>query len=249
MRAYIFSKRNGKEILRDPINLFFGLGFPLILMFLFSIINTAIPPEANNTMFETKRIAPGIAMFGTVFLALFSGTLLAKDRTSSFLMRLFSSPMRSFDFIMGYTLPMILFAVVQSSITLIAASFIGLPLTINTFLAVFVLVPISILFVGVGLLCGSIMNDKAVGGICGALLTNIAGWFSGTWIPIDLIGGRFRTISHFLPFFHAAETARLAIEGKYVDILPHLSIVLAYSLIVYGIAIFVFRYKMSSDRT
>ncbi|HPG19342.1 MAG TPA: hypothetical protein P5198_03845 [Flexilinea sp.] len=51
-----------------------------------------------------------------------------------------------------------------------------------------------------------------------------------------------------MPFFHATETARLAIEGKYVDILPHLSIVLAYSLVVYGIAIFVFRFKMSSDR-
>lgn len=245
MRAYVFSKRNAKEILRDPINLFFGLAFPLVLLFLFAIINSAIPPEANNPMFEPKQMAPGVAMFGTVFMALFSGMLLSKDRTSSFLMRLFASPMRSVDFIMGYTLPMIVFAAAQSTITLVVAAFIGLPFTANTLLAVLAIIPISIMFVGIGLLCGSLMNDKAVGSICGALLTNLAAWLSGVWIPIDLIGGGFKAVSCALPFYHAAETARMAIDGKYTDLLPHLAIVLAYMLVIYVIAVVVFRHKMS----
>jgi ABC-2 type transport system permease protein len=249
MKIYYFSKRNAQEILRDPINLFFGLAFPLVLLFLFSIINTAIPAEANNTMFEAKQVAPGVAMFGTVFMALFSGMLASKDRTSSFLMRLYASPMRSIDFIIGYTLPMIVFAAIQSVITLAAAAFIGLPFSANTLFAVLILIPISIMFVGMGLLCGSMMNGKAVGGICGALLTNVAGWLSGVWIPIDLIGGGFKAVSRILPFYHAAEAARKAICGNYSEILPHLTVVLIYAIVIYVLAVIVFRYKMSGDKT
>ena len=118
MRMFLFAKRNIKEILRDPINLFFSLGFPLILLVLLSILNSAIPSEAKNTMFQIKNLAPGLAMFGSVFMALFAGMLLSKDRTSSFLMRLFTSPMTATDFILGYTLPMIVMTVVQAAITL-----------------------------------------------------------------------------------------------------------------------------------
>ena len=115
MRIILFTKRNIKEILRDPINLFFGLGFPLILLVLLSVINASIPPEANNPMFSIENLAPGLAMFGTAFMALFTGMLVSKDRTSSFLMRLFASPMTSFDFILGYTLPMLVMSLVQAS--------------------------------------------------------------------------------------------------------------------------------------
>ena len=76
MRIFLFSKRNIKEILRDPINLFFSIGFPVVLLVLLSIINSAIPPEAKNTMFEVNNLAPGLAMFGSVFMALFAGMLL-----------------------------------------------------------------------------------------------------------------------------------------------------------------------------
>jgi len=189
MRIALFMKRNTKEILRDPINLFFGLGFPLVLLLLLSIINSNIPKEANNTMFAIANLAPGLSMFGTAFMALFAGMLLAKDRTSSFLTRLFTSPMTAVDFLLGYTVPMLIMAAAQSVITLLAACLFGLSFTVNILLAVLVTALDSFLFVGFGLLCGSLMNDKAVGGICGAMMTNVAGWLSGVFIPIDLIGG------------------------------------------------------------
>ena len=248
MRAYIFSRRNAKEILRDPLNMLFGLAFPLLLLLLFAVINSSIPAEADNTMFSPERLTPGLAMFGTSFMALFSWMLLAKDRTSSFLMRLFTSPMRAVDFIIGYTLPLILFSLLQSSITFMAAAFFGLPFTANTLLAIVLLVPISLMFVGIGLLCGSVMNDKAVGGICGALVINLVGWLSDVWIPIEQIGGAYLAISRALPFYHAAETARMAIAGRYDEILPHLAIVLAYTLVLYISAVLLFRHKMSSDK-
>jgi ABC-2 type transport system permease protein len=248
MKILLFSKRNAKEILRDPINLFFGLGFPLVLLVLFSIINSAIPAEANNTMFIIENTAPGIAIFGTAFFALFSGMLLSKDRTTSFLMRLFASPMTALDFIFGYTLPILVMAMVQGCITFLAAALLGLPLSVNTLLAILIVLPITTLFVGLGLLCGSSLNEKAVSGICGALLTNIAGWFSGVWIPLDLIGGVFKQIAEVLPFYHGVEAAKGAISGDFNEILPHLAVVLGYAVVFYGLAVLALWRKMGSDK-
>jgi len=166
MKTILFAKRNTKEILRDPLNLFFALVFPLVLLLLFYIINNAIPEEANNTLFSIENTAPGLATFGTAFFALFSGMLVSKDRTSSFLMRLFTSPMKATNYLLGYTLPLILMAIVQSCITFISAIILGLPFTINILLSIITVIPISLLFIGIGLLCGSFLNDKAVGGIC-----------------------------------------------------------------------------------
>ena len=248
MRIVIFAKRNTKEILRDPLNLFFGLGFPLILLVLLSIINASIPPEANNPMFSIENLAPGLAMFGTAFMALFSGMLLSKDRTSSFLMRLFASPMTSLDFILGYTLPMLVMALAQAAITLLASCLVGLELNVNLLPAVLVTTLTSLLFVGLGLLFGSFMNDKAVGGICGALLTNLAGWMSGVFIPIDLIGGAFKKAADILPFYHSVQAIKASLNGNYIEMLPHLAVVLAYTVIIFILAIIVFHRKMSGDK-
>ncbi|MCI2097820.1 MAG: ABC transporter permease [Sphaerochaetaceae bacterium] len=243
-KTLLFSRRNAQEILRDPVNLFFCLGFPLVLLFLFLLINRAIPESAQNTMFEVQNVTPGVAMFGTVFLSLFCGMLLAKDRNNAFLMRLFASPMRPSDFIGGYTLPMLAIGMLQTVLTFTAASFSGLPFTSHTLLALVVLIPIALMFVGIGLICGSVLQETGVGGICGALLTNLVGWLSGVWIPLDLIGGAFRTISHILPFFHAAEAAKDALSGSIPAMLPHLGIVAAYAVTCYLAAIVVFRRKM-----
>jgi ABC-2 type transport system permease protein len=198
-------------------------------------------------MFSIEKTAPGIATFGAAFFALFSGMLLAKDRTTSFLMRLFASPMTALDYILGYTLPLLGMAVVQAMITFLAAALLGLPLSVNTLLAILVVLPIAILFVGLGLLCGSFLNDRAVGGICGALLTNIAGWFSGVWIPLDLIGGSFKQIAEILPFYHGVEAAKEAISANFAGIMPHLAVVLGYAVVFYVLAVLGFRHKMQGD--
>jgi ABC-2 type transport system permease protein len=248
MRTILFAKRNTKEILRDPLNLFFGLGFPLILLVLLSIINASIPPEVNNPMFSIENLAPGLAMFGTAFMALFTGMLVSKDRTSSFLMRLFASPMTSLDFILGYTIPMLVISLVQACITLLASCFIGLELTVNLLLAITVTALTSLLFVGFGLLFGSLMNDKAVGGVCGALLTNIAGWLSGVFLPIDLIGGAFKKVAEILPFYHSVQTIQAVLSGNFNKLLPHLMIVLSYTIVIFVLAIIFFKRKMSGGK-
>ena len=56
------------------------------------------------TIFRIDNLAGGIAVFGQMFVMLFTAIGLAKDRESSFLVRLYSSPMKSIDFLAGYLL-------------------------------------------------------------------------------------------------------------------------------------------------
>ncbi|MEN8077589.1 ABC transporter permease [Clostridioides difficile] len=243
MKMLAFASRNTKEILRDPINLFFGIAFPIVIMLLLSAIQANIPVE----IFEIDTLAPGIAVFGLSFISLFSGTLIAKDRSTSFLVRLFSSPLKASDFILGYTLPLIIMAIIQSLICFIAASFLGLTININTLVAIITLIPTIILYIGIGLLSGSLFTDKQVGGICGALLTNLTAWLSGTWFDLKLVGGAFKTISYLLPFVYAVNATRAAISGDYSKIMQELWVVILYAIIIFSLAIFVFNKKMKSD--
>ena len=97
MRLLTFSKRCAKEIVRDPINILFGLGFPLVLLLLLSTMQSNIPVP----LFEIESLAPGVAVFGLSFITLFSATLLSKDRESSFLERLYTTPLKPCEFILG----------------------------------------------------------------------------------------------------------------------------------------------------
>lgn len=244
MRMIVFAIRNQKEIVRDRLNLAFGLGFPLVLLVLLSAIQSNVPVP----LFEIEQLAPGLAVFGLSFISLFSGMLIAKDRTSSFLMRLFSSPLSAKDFIYGYTLPMLPMAVAQVAITFLASIFFGLTINIHTLMTIVVLIPAAALFIAIGLLAGSLFTDKQVGGVCGALLTNLSAWLSGVWFDLNLVGGVFQSIAEALPFFHAVNAARATLAGDYGNIFPSLYWVLGYAIVFLILAIAVFRRKMQSEQ-
>lgn len=205
MRLLTFSKRTAKEILRDPLNVSFGQGFPLVLLLLLSAIQANVPVS----LFEIDRLTPGITVFGLSFMTLFAATLVAKDRESALLTRLYTTPLTASDFIFGCILPIVPIAVAQTVICYLTAILLGLRVTVTIVYAVLFILPVSLFFIALGLLCGSLLNVKQVGGICGALLTNLTAWFSGTWFDLELVGGAFKRIADVLPFVHAA-LSRLA---------------------------------------
>ncbi len=243
MRLLTFANRNTKEILRDPLTLFFGLGFPLVLILLLSAIQANIPVK----LFEIQHLTPGVTVFGLAFMTLFSATIIAKDRGSSLLQRLYTTPLTPLDFILGYTLPMIPLSVAQCVICYIAAIVLGLDITINILYAVVFIIPVSILYIALGLLCGSILTDKQVGGICGALLTNLSAWLSGVWFDLDLVGGAFKNISYALPFVHAVDMERAMLAGDFSGAFPHLWWVLGYAAVLLVLAVLMFLRQMKKQ--
>ena len=243
MRMLSFASRNAKEILRDPLNLLFGLGFPIILLLLLTAIQANVPVP----IFELNHLTPGITVFGLSFMTLFSATVISKDRGSSLLQRLYTTPLIAKDFIIGYTLPILPIAVCQSIICYIAAVILGLEINANILFAVLLLIPAEIMYIALGLLCGSVLTDKQVGGICGALLTNLTAWLSGAWFDIDLVGGAFRKIADCLPFVHAVEMERAALAGEYANIFVHFIWVSGYAVIIMIAAILLFLRQMKKQ--
>ena len=243
MRMWAFANRNTKELLRDPLNLAFMLGFPLVLLLLLSVIQSNIPVP----LFEIQHLAPGITVFGLSFVTLFSASIIAKDRSSALLQRLYTTPMRSVDFILAYTVHLIPISMDQCLICYMVALPLDLPFTANIFYSVLFTAPISLLYIAIGLLCGSLLNDKQVGGVCGALLTNVSAWLSGIWFDLDIVGGTFQKIAHVLPFVHAVELQRAVLAGNFGEILPHLLWVLGYAIILLAAAIFLFLRQMKKQ--
>lgn len=243
MRMLVFANRTTKEILRDPLSLFFGIGFPVVLLLLLSAINRSVPVD----LFNVDSLTPGIAVFGLSFMALFAAQVLSKDRASSFLTRLFTTPMTSTDFIMGYSLPLLMMSLVQGIVCYIVAMFMGLTISLSMIVALASLIPTSIIFIGIGLLCGTLLSERAAVGICGALLTNLSAWLSGAWIDLNLIGGLFKDVAFILPFVHAVEMGKAALTGEYGDIFPHIWWVLGYAIIISVVAIAMFKKKMQAE--
>ena len=157
MRMLTFARRCAKEILRDPINLGFGLGFPLVLLFLLSALQANIPVP----LFEINTLAPGITVFGLSFITLFSATLVAKDRESALLQRLYTTPLKGSDFIIGYMLPLLPIAVGQTLICYLAAIPLGLTVSVNIIYAIIGIIPMAVFNIALGLLCGSLFGGEA----------------------------------------------------------------------------------------
>ena len=240
MRMMTFAKRCTKEILRDPINLGFGLGFPLILLLLLSTIQANIPVN----LFEIDTLTPGITVFGLSFLTLFSATLIARDRESAFLQRLYTTPLTGFDFIIGYMLPLLPIALGQVIICYLFAIPLNLTVSVNIIYAVIGIIPMAIFNIALGLLCGSVLGVKQVGGICGALLTNLSAWFSGVWFDLNLVGGSFKKIANMLPFVHAAEMEKALFTANFEVAAMHVLPIVLYSAFTTLVAVLCFLRQM-----
>ena len=240
MKMLTFSSRTAKEILRDPVNLGFGLGFPVVLILLLSAIQANVPVS----LFEIEKLAPGMTIFGLSFMTLFSATLIAKDRESALLQRLYTTPLTAADFIFGYTLPILPIALAQAVVCFITALILGMEITINVLWAVLAIIPAAVFFIALGLLCGSVFNVKQVGGMCGALLTNLTAWLSGIWFDLNLVGGAFKKVAELLPFCHAVRVEQAVCEGNFGDIRPDLAWVIAYAAVAVIFSVVLFLRQM-----
>lgn len=243
MKILTFAKRCAKEILRDPLTLGFGLGFPLILLLLLSAIQANIPVS----LFAIDTLTPGITVFGLSFMTLFSATLVAKDRETALLQRLYTTPLTGLDFILGYMLPLLPIAIGQTVICYLAAVPLGLTVSVNIVYAVVGMIPMAVFNIALGLLCGSVLGVKQVGGICGALLTNLSAWLSGVWFDLNLVGGFFRKAANILPFVHAVEMEKALFLGDFSLAATHLLPVLLYSILITAAAVACFLGQMKKQ--
>ena len=243
MRMLTFASRNFKELRRDPLNLCFMFGFPLVLLLLLSAIQANVPVA----LFELAHLTPGVTVFGLSFMTLFSASIIAKDRETAFLQRLYTMPLTGADFILGYMLSIMPIAIGQTVICYLVSIPLGLTVSGNMIYAILGILPMAIFHIALGLLCGSLLGVKQAGGICGALLTNLSGWLSGVWFDLKLVGGAFEVIANIFPFTHAVEMEKALLAGDFEIAIKHMPIVFLYCVLTMALAVFCFLKQMEKQ--
>ncbi|MDO5521127.1 MAG: ABC transporter permease [bacterium] len=251
MRYQTFSKRVIKELVREPLSYIFCVGFPLVMLVVMTLINQSIPKEANMDIFKIQYLCPGIAVFGLTFVMLFVCLQVSKDRSSAFLLRLYASPMKSFDFIAGYTFPVMLLAVAQIILCFGASFVIGCVSgytfhILNMLIALLSLLPTALLFIGFGMLFGTLLGEKTSPPLC-SIVISVASILGGVWMDVDAMGGGLLQVAKVLPFYYSVKVTRYAMFGEYSDMIRPLLVLLLYMAVIYILALFVFRKKMQSD--
>lgn len=242
MKSIAFSGRNFKELARNPASALCGIGLPVLLIVALSSMKKIIPGMSDT--FAIERITPGMAVFSLSFLSMLLGILMTNDKKHSFLMRLFSTPMVSMDFIIGYSIPVIPLAAVQTILCFGAGFAFGLPLNVGVLVAIAVLFPISALYISFGLFIGSVLNsENQVSGFI-TLFINATVFLGGVVISLDRIGGVFQKICYALPFVHATEAMNSAIAREYASIPFHLLWVVGYTVVVFLFSALLFKKRM-----
>ncbi len=251
MKKKAFSIRIFKEIIRDPLSFIFCLGFPLVMLVVMTLVNDSIPKETGMTIFRIDNLAGGIAVFGLTFIMLFVCLTAAKDRSGAFLVRLYATPMRSGDFIVGYTAPTFLLAVIQTVITFAASVVVSLFTEVELdfvglALAAITLFPTIIMFISFGLLFGTVFSEKAAPGLC-SIIISLASFLGGVWFDAETTGGVLLKICKILPFYHSVKAARLAITLNFEGYGLHLLITAVWAAVFTIAAVFVFKARMRAD--
>lgn len=251
MRSLVFASRVGKEISRDPLSYIFCLGFPIVMLIVMSIVDSSIPPEANMTVFHIENLAPGIAYFGLTFVMLFVGIQVSKDRTTALLLRLYASPMKPLEYLIGYTLPVCVLGVFQMVICFAAAFAIGLckdyTFSVSSILlSMVLLLPSMLLFVGIGILFGSAVSEKAAPGLCSIIISAV-GIIGGVWMDVDGLGGGIKKVAEVLPFYHGVKLSRLPFANAFDEAPVNLLWTIGFGVLFYVLATLVFTAKIRKD--
>ena len=244
-RVAALTVRNLKEIVRDPLSLIFMALMPLVMEIMFYLLF-----HTQTSQFEMKYLAPGIVVFSQAFLALFSGLLIALDRSSAFLTRLFVSRTTAGEFTFGYLFALLPLAFVQSVLFFIAGGIIE-PSLFGAGMVWGVLLSLvtSLLFIGAGILIGTFCGEKSVGGVASVLIM-CQSLLSGMWFPTEGISKGMVTLMNCLPFKNGVELVRNAVNGAGVSFETFwrpLLIVLAYTVPVFVLAIYCFNKKMKAN--
>ena len=252
-RTINFAKRNILEMSRDVLSYIFCIAFPIVMLVIMSVVNSSIPKEAGMTLFRIDNLAGGIAIFGLTFVMLFTSISVAKDRTGSFLIRMFASPMKSGDFTMGYILPMLVVALVQELISF-AASMVIARITdyslspAGLLVSMIILFPAALMFAAIGMIVGTLFNEKAAPGIC-SIFISLGSFVGGIWFDVDGVGGVMRKISRCTPFYYATKAVRASIDmdfSKESFVIP-ITVVTISAVILTALSSFVFRRRMRAD--
>lgn len=266
-KVILFAKRNLTEMIRDPLLYIFCVGFPIFMILMFNVILRYIP-DGQSPIFYEKSLIPGIVMFSYSLLMLMSSLLISKDRQSAFLKRLFSSPLKAYQFILGYLIPFIIVGLCQNVICIVSGYISGLISGRgfvdfgNACLLFIEMLPMMVICISLGMIFGTILKDKSSPALSSIFIC-ASGILGGAWMPLDTMGN-FEKACGFLPFYESTYLGRCITGATHTPIdeattlnpiiynfsdrgTLYLVLMLAYMVVLVSLSLFVFTNKMKKD--
>ena len=236
-----FSLRNVKEVFRDLLSWIFAIILPLILLWVFQQFD--IPNES----YKIENFTPGIIIFGFSFLSMFSALLVSEDRSTSFLIRLGASPMKSHHYILGYYVSLLPLALLQMILFFLLAIPLGLKFSIGVLLCVLVGLLVSTLFIFLGILIGCITTQKSSSGLSSAVVQLVA-FTSGMYFSTEMIGGFFSVLCKILPFKSCLDLLKGVSLLSFTDLLLPILVFTGYTILIVVLAVIVFKNSLYSSK-
>jgi ABC-2 type transport system permease protein len=239
MRSTELAKRNLKEVLRDPLSLGIAIALPLLLLVTLQALGGEETPYMSPTL-----LTPGIILFGFVMVMFSSAMILSKDRETALLARLLTAPLRSNEFVTGYSAPYLLVAVMQWVVLMVVGVVFGLTIAGPMAAVVLVFALMAIFYVALGMILGATLTVAQTSGAYAVVL--LLTIFGGAWFDLEQIGGVFLTVGDLLPFKHALDASRavMADGAGFADIAGDLFWVGGYAIGAVLLAVAAFRRRM-----
>jgi ABC-2 type transport system permease protein len=243
------------------LELFYKEVDPMIGLLLQPIIETVgseflgvAPPlnvELRGTESEIKNpavnfYAPGIVVFGLMILISTAAEIIAGDREKGFLARMFTTPAKPWDFILGYSLPFIPVLIISTLIYLGVGMTLGLTVVGNLGHAFLIFFLIGLCAIGIGMIVGSLVKSESQAGVSWLFIVPIA-MISGTMFTVEYMPSALRSIAGAFPFIHAVDASRAIINGSsFSTIILDLYWLIGWAVVLFAAGILLFRRTMVS---
>lgn len=230
---------------REPLIVFFALGFPPLLLVIFGAIPAFREPDADLGGLRTIDlyvpiiVALSIAMFALNSLC----QLLATYREKGVLRRMRTTPVKPAA-MLGAQL---LMSTAMSVVTMLVALAIGrlafgvrLPRQVPAYLTSYVLAAVTMF--AIGLLVAALAPGGKSAGAVGTVLFFPVVFFAGLWLPRDSMPGVLRAISDFTPLGAGVQSLQDATAGQWPQVL-HVAVMLGWTIVAGGLAARYFRWE------
>jgi len=189
---------------------------------------------------------PGIAVYGLMILIATAAEIIASDREKGFLSRMFTTPARPSDFVMGYSLPFIPVLIVSALVYLGVGMGLGLTIIGNLGHVFLIFFLIGLCGIGIGMIVGSLIKSESQAGISWLFIVPVA-MISGAWFTVDRMPSALKSIAGVLPFIHAIDGSRAVVNGSpFSAIVVDFYWIIGWAVVLFAAGIILFRRTMVS---
>ncbi|MCI6542577.1 MAG: ABC transporter permease [Firmicutes bacterium] len=240
-KLFALTKRNLKEMLRDPLSIVFCLIFPVIMLVLMQAIFMNISFIPDN--FKIQSYASGICVFGYAFIGMFVSLQIATDKNTSFIKRLNIAPTKKWTYYLSFVCSSLPLAFAQTILFFAIALIFKFPFNVNLILSIIYLIPSALLYITLGIMIGIICSNEKQTGPISSIFISLVGIFGGVFMPLSSLSNGFLTFVNALPFSH---TVMIASELHTIGtsaIYPHILFILGYTALFITISIIVEKIK------